>query len=99
MFISDKTRNQQAYTIFSNVIFATILWLAFIFIYCMCKCIYRQRNQKERGYWENLNFDARIVLKCILEEYGGGTALINLALDIVQWRAFDSVVMNFGLDL
>jgi hypothetical protein len=25
--------------------------------------------------------------------------LINLALDIVQWRAFDSVVMNFGLDL
>jgi hypothetical protein len=38
-------------------------------------------NLKERGRWEDINVDGRILLKWILDKYDGGMDWINLAQD------------------
>jgi hypothetical protein len=51
------------------------------------------------GFWwgnhlEDPSVDGRIILKWILEKWGGGTDWIDLAEDRDKWRALVNTVMN-----
>ena len=43
---------------------------------------------------EDQGVDGRMILKCILEEWGGGMDWIDVAQDRNRWRDFVNAVMN-----
>jgi hypothetical protein len=51
---------------------------------------------KLRGedHLEDPGIDGRIILKCILEKWDGGTDSIDVVQDRDRWRALVNVVMN-----
>ena len=51
-------------------------------------------NLRERGHFEDLGIDGRIILKCILQKWDGGMYWIDLARDRDRWRAVVHAVMN-----
>jgi hypothetical protein len=48
-----------------------------------------------REEFEDLGLDVRIILMWIFKKYGGGIALIDLALVRGKWRDCVKAVMNF----
>jgi hypothetical protein len=51
---------------------------------------------RERGHFEDLGTDRRIILKWIFKKGEGGMDWIDLAQDRDRWWALVNAVMNFG---
>jgi hypothetical protein len=55
---------------------------------------WRWGNLKERDHFEGMCTDWMIILKCILNEWGGGVDRINLAQDKHSWRCGNIQITN-----
>jgi hypothetical protein len=52
-------------------------------------------NLRERDQLEGIGVGSRIILKCLLKRWDGGTDWSNLAQDRDRWQTLVNAVMNF----